>query len=546
MIQRVTIRRFKRFKEVTFDLPGHIVLAGPNNTGKTTLLQAIAAWGLALNRWKQLNDSHRHGGSYARAPIARQAFSAVPLRAFDLLWNERDYRGSIEIEIRTAAWTVPMEIISDSTEQVYVRPKSGVDPAVLRQADLRVVYVPPMTGLSTDEPVYQRPKQDQLLGLGKPGEIIRNLLVEAHHSPAWETLQGSICRLFGYELLPPDATGADILAEYRAALNGPKLDIASAGSGFQQVLMLLTFLHTRPASVLLLDEPDAHLHVILQDAIYGELRSVAAKQNSQLVIATHSEVIINSVEPTELCVILDQPRMVASSEERRALVRSLGALSNEDIMLAMQAPGVLYVEDYTDLAILREWARILNHRVADLLTSNLFWRRTVHQPRPGAAGIPAKEHYEALRLVRDDLPGLELVDGDARPEIQPTPITGHGLQRVRWRRYEIESYLVHPEAIARFVRRVVGETGAGPHLEDLQRHFRENYPPAFIKDPLGDYPYLLGTKARTQLIPPALQAAGLPDVPYTRFHEIAAIMDPAEIHPEVVEKLDSIARAFRL
>ena len=48
MITRVVIRRFKRFDEVAFDIPGHIVLAGPNNTGKTTLLQAIAAWDLAF------------------------------------------------------------------------------------------------------------------------------------------------------------------------------------------------------------------------------------------------------------------------------------------------------------------------------------------------------------------------------------------------------------------------------------------------------------------------------------------------------------------
>ena len=41
--------------------------------------------------------------------------------------------------------------------------------------------------------------------------------------------------------------------------------------------MLLTMLNTRPGSVLLLDEPDAHLHLILQDAIYGELRSAAAR-----------------------------------------------------------------------------------------------------------------------------------------------------------------------------------------------------------------------------------------------------------------------------
>ena len=74
--------------------------------------------------------------------------------------------------------------------------------------------------------------------------------------------------------------------------------------------MLLTFLYTHPASVLLLDEPDAHLHIILQDAIYGKLRAVAAEQKSQLIIATHSEVIIDTVEPQELCMLLDHPRLL--------------------------------------------------------------------------------------------------------------------------------------------------------------------------------------------------------------------------------------------
>ena len=101
MIRKVVIRRFKRFDEVTFDLPGHVVLAGPNNMGKTTLLQAIAAWGLALERWKQLNNYHRRGGAYAHAPIARQTFSAVPLRDFGLLWRNRVDRQNIEIEVQS-------------------------------------------------------------------------------------------------------------------------------------------------------------------------------------------------------------------------------------------------------------------------------------------------------------------------------------------------------------------------------------------------------------------------------------------------------------
>lgn len=548
MIRRVIIRRFKRFKDETFDFPGHIVLAGPNNCGKTTVLQAIAAWSLALTRWKQLNDLKKHSGAYARAPIARQAFSAVPLRSFDLLWNERSYGGLVEVEVQhQKGSTIAMEFQADSTEQIHVRPRRDAEAAVLRDEEPRTVFVPPMTGLSTEEPVYQRPKLDHLLGQGKPGEIIRNLLVEAYgREEAWRRLSESMRRLFGYEVLPPDDTGAHILCEYRVPPLEMSYDIASAGSGFQQVLMLLAFLHTRPGSVLLLDEPDAHLHLILQDAIYGELRSVAARQGSQLVIATHSEVIINSVEPAELCMLLDKPRILESVEERARLADSLRVLSNVDVLQALECPGVLYVEDYTDIAILREWARILDHPARETLSTKVFWRKTSWSPRPGAPGIRSRDHYEALKLVRNDLPGLELLDGDALPGIQPTPITGTGLQRLRWRRYEIESYLLHPEALARYVAHVVGAGAAQAHVADLRKHFEENHPPAFLRDPLTDLPFLVGTKARTDLIPPALSAAGLPAIPHTSFDAITALMKPEEIHPEVREKLDAIQRAFRL
>ena len=59
-------------------------------------------------------------------------------------------------------------------------------------------------------------------------------------------------------------------------------------------------------------------------------------------------------------------------------------------------------------------------------------------------GIKARDHYQALTMVRD-IPGLVLLDGDDLPIITETEITGQGLQRVRWRRYEIESYLIHPQ-----------------------------------------------------------------------------------------------------
>ena len=104
MIRSVRIRGFKRFGEVEFRLPGHVVLAGPNNTGKTTLLQAIASWALALRRWRELNDFNRRNG-YRKVPIARQAFAAVPLGSFDLLWTDRRYHGSGAMRSRVTCCT---------------------------------------------------------------------------------------------------------------------------------------------------------------------------------------------------------------------------------------------------------------------------------------------------------------------------------------------------------------------------------------------------------------------------------------------------------
>lgn len=543
MIRKVIIKNFKRFRDIEFELPGHVVIAGPNNTGKTTFLQALASWALAFQRWEELHGGVSRRRAYPGAPVARQDFYSVPLRNFDLLWEDRNAQSDIEITVEYATGeTLGMRFEPNSSEQIYVRPTEATGKAVIRKARKpSLVFIPPMTGLGVEEPVYQKPKINQLLGRGQPGEVLRNLLVEVRdNQDAWDNLSASMRDMFGYELLPPNSAGADIRAEYRESDGRNPLDIAGAGSGFQQVLMLLCFLYARPASVLLLDEPDAHLHVILQDAIYRKLRTVAAENDSQLIVSTHSEVVIDSVEPRELCVLLDKPRAIADTAERANLIRSLSVLSNTDIMLAANAPGILYVEGHTDRAILLAWAKVLAHPAFDLLDNKLMWKPVVWENRPGASGIKAQDHYDALTLARAGMPGLILLDGDDNANIPATEITGRGLQRMRWRRYEIESYLVHPDALARFVLHTAGQPQA---VEDMRQYFTDHFPPAVVNAPLGEHAFLNSTKARAELLPPLLDAAGLHGFPYTRYHEIAACMRPDEIHPEVREKLDAMMAA---
>jgi predicted ATPase len=562
MIKEVVLRRFKRFQEERFDLTGHVILAGPNNCGKTTVLQAIAAWALAYKTWQELHDTNSRKGGYTKAPVARQAFSAVPLRSFDLMWKDRYYDGPIEIEVMmTDGAKLVMEFISNSTEQIYVRPRWDMSAFLDYKDEIQVVYVATVGGLSIEEPVYQPEYIETLLGRQKPGDVIRNLLLQASKGNAWESLTASVSRLFGFELLVPQTHGGQIICEYRQSPDGAKFDLLSAGSGFQQVVLLLASLFTRKGSTVLVDEPDAHLHVFLQDTIFAELGRAAAETKSQLIMATHSEVIFNSAAPEQICIMIGgKPRRLNSAADVQKLRQAVAILQQSDLVQALEAPGILYLEGYTDLNLLREWAGILGHPLKDYLNRTPFWRGKQSPAREGATEVLASDHFNALRLVNEQITGVWLVDADGRQRILPSETPERQkLNRACWQRYETESYLVHPTALARFIDRQMGGDGGADAVrrfltQQFSTYLGKTAGPQvandFIANPLQPdqavIRYLAETKARTVIVSGILQEAGIHGMNYTRFSEIAAMMEPGEIHPEVKEKLDFIQQAFGL
>src|SRR3990172_12286584 len=81
-----------------------------------------------------------------------------------------------------------------------------------------------------------------------------------------------------------------------------RLDLSSGGRGQQQTLLLLAHLSANPGSTLLLDEPDAHLEILRQRQIYQVLTETAAEAGSQIIAASHSEVILNEAADRDLVV----------------------------------------------------------------------------------------------------------------------------------------------------------------------------------------------------------------------------------------------------
>ena len=568
MIRRVSVRYLKMFEDETFDLSEHIVLAGPNNSGKTTLLQAISLWNLALQKW--LAERGPESGSKARkrtgVAVPRKELTAIPLRELRLLWTNTSTalrkhelaRGqklghprvlAISLSGGTTSnpWTLTFEFHYQSSELLYVKPApEDIESLPAVKDNLTIVHVPPFSGIGTEETRYDRPYQDGLIGQGKPGDLVRNLLLEVYQrdtGDGWGALCEDIEDVFGYRLLPPQYEGRRfVLCEYLPGIpkgkgtDGlPRLDIASAGSGFHQVLLLIAFFYARPATVLLLDEPDAHLHVILQKEIHDRLRRIAARRQCQLIIATHSKVLVDATSPDQILSFYRRPHRLLVDTERDQVREALKRMTAMDILLAEQSPGVLYVESESDFNLLRAWARVLKHPLKEWLTNSPFWRSN-----QGFHPREARAHFFALRAVKPQQKGYLLLDGDNR-DLPDREVTAEGLTVGRWTRYESESYLVHPAVLRRYAEHVAGPLFAEPG----DQYLRDELPGAVLREPLGDHDYLNRTPASKTLLPGFFKAIQT-HLPKRDYYFIAEQMKPQEIAHEVKQKLDDISLAFGL
>ena len=553
MIRCVTIRNFKRFREQTFDLADSVVLAGPNNAGKSTLLQAIATWRIGLDRWV----AQRAGSKTVRrsgVAIPRAEITAVPLREMNLLWEDRKVTGPrgmsgtprlievvVEGEQGGESWTCGIELQYANPELAYVRPKDGKNldreaiqgfpPEAARRLD--IVHVPPLSGIERDEPRRDRGMQDLLVGQGRPGEILRNLLLEIAENKGaddWRALAVHVQELFRIELLKPSYSPAQpyIVCEYRESDRGRRLDLSNAGSGTLQVLLLLAFLYARPAAVILLDEPDSHQHVILQRQVYDLIRKVARERGGQVIVATHSEVVLDATAPDRVLGLFGEaPRALVSATERDRVREALKRLTTTELLLGREVGGVLYVESESDERILGEWARILDH------PAQSFLKRPFVHWLGGRSLREAKAHFFAMQAVCESMRGLCLLDGDNRDE-PDREATEAGLVVLRWRRYEIENYLLQPEAIARFVD--------FPLMQSVvDQEFRKQVPQG--ADLFGEHVALTRVKGSDEFLLPLLAKVGR-STPKRDLYLLAAIMREDEIHPEVHEKLDRIAKSL--
>jgi ABC-type lipoprotein export system ATPase subunit len=573
MLTGIQINNFRKLKDVEVELGKSVVLIGPNNSGKTAALQALGLWEIGLRQWSEKRGEKVSPAKRPGVAINRRDLISIPVPKAKLLWSNlhvRDIDSSgnkprtknVRIEIiveginNSKAWSCGFEFDYANEESILCRPvrKPGFENAPVKSAEftkvpevanhVRIAYLPPMSGLAATEPKWEPGRINVLLGEGQTAQVLRNLCFQIYDQKdqkEWNELCDMIKKLFLVDLKPPRyiRERGEITMEYQEP-NGVKLDLSCSGRGLQQTLLLLAHLYANPNTILLLDEPDAHLEFLRQSEIYQLLTEVAEQRGSQIIAASHSEVVLNEAADKDIVIaFVGKPHRI--DDRGHQVLKALKEIGFDQYYLAEQTGWVLYLEGSTDLAILQKFAKTLGHKAVEVLE-----RPFVHYVANQVG--KAYDHFYGLREACPDFLGIAIFDKlDKETEKKPD------LQQIMWRRKELENYLCIEEVLITYAH--------GQELDDLFGVAESSRREIAMKESIEEVAKAIKTLYDCDPWSPDIKASDkfldqLFRIYFKKlnmdnlllkndYHILAGLVPKNKIDPEITEKLDAIVEVAK-
>jgi len=193
VISQVTIQNFKRFKASTVFVlkpEGVTFLAGGNNSGKSTLLQALAVWEFAcsvieINKSKAALFAHSSGQGVG---VSTEEFLPIVLPDLKHLWSDlkvsNSAGGGYTLRIR-CDWQTATGPPTDrhlelgfalANDRLFL--KRTTSNLAAGDPIPRMAYLPPFAGITSREERMSPAARKRRMGRGLAGAVLRNLLYD--------------------------------------------------------------------------------------------------------------------------------------------------------------------------------------------------------------------------------------------------------------------------------------------------------------------------------------------------------------------------------
>ena len=313
MIASLSLVNFKCFRSIHVDLDRLNVFAGVNGAGKSTVIQSLLAIRQSLKMGSNVERLHLRG-ALTDLGTAAEVYCADP------------GSDSIEITIRHTE-APPIEIrslqskdqASDGVGRYYLSLAAAIN---VSSTDL---MSEPFNYLHAERigprKVFQIPSDEgDPLCVGKNGEnapyiiaserrniVVENsfLILESSDGKEYPTVQFQ-CALWMARLFPgfdeeseiyPEADQVRLALSLQTQQTGQSLFVRPTNTGFGLSFVLgiiVAGLLARQNTILIVENPEAHLHPKAQSSL-GEFLARVAAGGTQVFVETHSEHVLNGM-----------------------------------------------------------------------------------------------------------------------------------------------------------------------------------------------------------------------------------------------------------
>ena len=315
MLEKIRIKNFKSIKNVDIECNESFnVIIGENNVGKTSIFEAIHLWKICYDACIQKRDKKSFYATSKNILFSDNEYLRIfedkDLVNVDLLKNCKDIEIELVIKYNDVAYNLGFQITKVlGLDNAYLQ-TSYIDKnefndfsneVKMSEFNLTNVLIicesRPTANIVAKEPYMYKSQVIDKISRGKGYEVLRNKIIKSAHVK--ELIEEHITNVMGADCKFQEVDKEN-KTYIRLLVNGT--NILSQGSGFLQIAEIFSSLEYIHAGmyILLIDEPDSHLHMALQKSLINELRNI---ENSQTFVITHNDKFISYIPDEEILFI---------------------------------------------------------------------------------------------------------------------------------------------------------------------------------------------------------------------------------------------------
>lgn len=350
MLNSIKIVRFKNIDEIEIPLGGINILIGSNNAGKSSIQQAIQFAVSVAQSTAQQNA--RWTGDRCPSSLSSETLIYSPLRDIEALAPS----GVLQTKVEHA---IQVQFNSNETCTVTIRKgknrniATALEGKVLGEQLQNVespysIIVPGLAGIPPFEEYRPPSVVRKAAAKGDSNSVFRNiLLLLAKDENSWTRFESKFKTVFpDYEISVKFNPNFDEHIDAKIVQYGIALPIDSSGTGILQAIQILAYYYLYKPKLLILDEPDSHLHPNNQRILARLLKNLQEETGCQIIISTHSRHFFGALKDDAVVHWINDSCLVEGSEElERDILLEIGALEKGDQLRNGEIPCVLLTED---------------------------------------------------------------------------------------------------------------------------------------------------------------------------------------------------------